>query len=216
MVEKVHVIEIDKTIPEKLQANCEGLGKVIIHCEDVLNFDFPFLIQAKGEKQKIRVVGNLPYNISTPLLFYLLSNINLFQDMHFMLQKEVASRISAKEGSENYGRLSVMIQYYCKTDYLFEVPPESFKPPPKVMSAVIRLTPYEALPYEVKNEDGLKNLVRQAFMQRRKTLKNNLKALVSSEELKQLGIDSVLRPQQLGVREYVAIANYLEEKGRSI
>lgn len=218
LLNKLHVIEIDREIPEKLRENCKGKGgELIIHCEDVLQFNFSSLIEEEEKSRdnklgnKIRVIGNLPYNISTPLLFYLFSNISLFEDMHFMLQKEVADRITAKAGASNYGRLSVMVQYYCQAEHLFIVSKEAFTPKPKVTSAVLRLKPYEVLPYKAKNKTNFEKIVKQAFMQRRKTLRNNLKELISQEELAQLDIDFSMRPQQIGVKEYVRIENYLTE-----
>ncbi len=157
------------------------------------------------------MVGNLPYNISTPLIAHLLDAGDAIADMHFMLQKEVVERLAAEPGGPDWGRLSVMAQYRCRVDSLFLVPPEAFVPRPKVDSAIVRLTPHATLPHPAKDEALLFQLVRQAFAQRRKTLRNNLKGLVEAEALEGLGIDPARRPQTLGIDEYVRIANHLAD-----
>ncbi len=176
----------------------------VIHEGDALKFDFAEL---KGDGPALRVVGNLPYNISTPLIVHLLSMGSAIADMHFMLQKEVVERLAAEPGSTDWGRLSVMAQYYCQVDHLFIVPPEAFVPRPKVDSAIVRLTPHEHLPHTADDPTLLFELVKLAFGQRRKTLRNNLKGRVSADTLEALGIDPARRPQTLTVAEYVAIAN---------
>jgi len=207
VVDELHVIELDRDlIPglETLRAMYPGMS---IHSADALKFDFASLVQA-GEK--LRVVGNLPYNISTPLIFHLLGQADIIRDMHFMLQKEVVQRMAAEPGSGQFGRLTVMVQYRCKVDYLFTVPPESFSPRPKVDSAIVRLTPYDTLPFTANNEQTLTMLVTQAFSQRRKTLRNCIKKLLSAEQIEDAGIDPSRRPETLSVEEFVRLANLLD------
>ena len=130
--------------------------------------------------------------------------------MHFMLQKEVVDRLAAQPGSKTYGRLGIMAQYFCEVESLFDVPPEAFTPRPKVQSAIVRLTPYETPPCPANNVDTLQTVLRSAFNQRRKTLRNTLKGVIDSEAIESLGIDSGLRPEQLGLADYVAIANAVD------
>jgi len=157
----------------------------------------------------LRIVGNLPYNISTPLMFHLLQFTGIITDMTFMLQKEVVERICASSGSKTYGRLSVMMQYHVATDYLFDVPPSAFSPPPKVDSAVIRLVPHQLLPFVAKNYDFFTAIVREAFSHRRKTLRNSLKDLISRDHWEKIPIDPELRPEQLSVADYVTLSNIM-------
>ena len=161
----------------------------------------------------LRVVGNLPYNISTPLLLHLLKYKTHLQDMHFMLQKEVVSRMCAKPGCKAFGRLSVMVQYYCKVEHLFDVPPSAFNPPPKVDSSVIRLTPYTDRPYPDVDTHILKQVVACAFLTRRKTLANNLKSILPRTAIESLGIDPNKRPEQLSILEYVELAKIISNQG---
>ena len=177
-------------------------GELTIHEADALKFDFAQL--AAGEK--LRVVGNLPYNISTPLLFHLIDQVEAVEDMHFMLQKEVVERMTASPGGGDYGRLSVMIQYHCRAEKLFIVPPGAFFPPPKVESAIVRLVPHAAPPVEVGDEAVFAKLVRQAFAQRRKTLRNNLKGLLDSEAIEAAGIDPAIRPERLTLDQFAALS----------
>jgi len=153
------------------------------------------------------VVGNLPYNISTPLIFHLLETPEHIQDMHFMLQKEVVDRITASPGNKHYGRLSIMVQYHCQTEYLFHVGPGAFNPPPKVDSAVVRLIPWENKPFLSNHPEFLNQIVAQAFTKRRKTLRNAIKGLITGEEIERAGIDPKLRPENLSVENYVALSN---------
>ena len=205
-VDQLHVIELDRDlIPglETLRAMYPGMS---IHSADALKFDFASLVE---EGEKLRVVGNLPYNISTPLIFHLLEQADIIRDMHFMLQKEVVQRMAAEPGSGQFGRLSVMVQYRCKVENLFIVPPESFSPQPKVDSAIVRLTPYETLPCSADNEQTLAMLVTQAFSQRRKTLRNCIKKSLSAEQIESVGIDPSRRPETLSVEEFVRLSNLL-------
>lgn len=201
---KLEVVELDRDLIPGLRVQFFNYPDFVIHEGDALKFDFAAL---KGDGPALRVVGNLPYNISTPLIVHLLTMGTAIADMHFMLQKEVVERLAAEPGSTDWGRLSVMAQYYCHVDQLFIVPPEAFVPRPKVDSAIVRLTPHNRLPHTADDPALLFELVKLAFGQRRKTLRNNLKGRVSAATLEALGIDPARRPQTLSVAEYVAIAN---------
>lgn len=196
-------IEIDTDLQTHLMATSWAGDKLKIIGADALTIDYSQL----GEQ--IRIIGNLPYNISTPLLLRLLHYTQYIDDMHFMLQKEVVERLAAKPGSKTYGRLSVIVQYHCEVDALFNVPPEAFHPQPKVESAVVRLTPHPIPPYPVVAFSDLERLVACAFSMRRKTLANNLKPLLSAAELIALGIDPVLRPEQINIMDYVQLAKFV-------
>jgi 16S rRNA (adenine1518-N6/adenine1519-N6)-dimethyltransferase len=198
----LHAVELDRDIVAWMSKHYPA-DKITIHNFDVLKFDFSTL----GEK--IRVVGNLPYNISTPILFHLLENVGHITDMHFMLQKEVVERMVAEPSTSEYGRLSVMLQYRLHMEYLFTVPPEAFDPAPKVESAFVRLLPYPALPYPAKDEKVFGKIVAAAFSQRRKTLRNTLKGLLNDAGFAALHIDPQLRAENLSVAEFVSISNYL-------
>jgi 16S rRNA (adenine1518-N6/adenine1519-N6)-dimethyltransferase len=206
------VIELDRDLIPILQKECSLLGELRIHNADALKFDFSALA-AKGEK--LRVVGNLPYNISTPLIFHLLEQAGNIRDMHFMLQKEVVERLAATPGGKDYGRLSIMVQYYCRVEKLFSVPPGAFFPPPKVHSAVVRLTPYEIPPVTVSDISLLSKVVTQAFSQRRKTLRNTLKKLLDGEAIARLDIDPSRRPETLSLEEYARLTNALAARKSS-
>ncbi len=198
----LHVVELDRDVVAWMQGHYPA-DKITIHNIDALKFDFPSL----GER--MRVVGNLPYNISTPILFHLLDNVDHIIDMHFMLQKEVVERMVAEPSSPAYGRLSVMLQYRLYMEYLITVPPEAFDPPPKVESAFVRAVPWPQLPHPAKDEALFAKIVTSAFGQRRKTLRNTLKGLLDDAGFAALGIDPQLRAENLGVAQFVAIANYL-------
>lgn len=209
-LDHLHVVEIDRDIIAWMKGHYLA-DKLTIHACDALKFDFSSLLphaSASSPKQ-IRVVGNLPYNISTPLLFHLLDNATNIIDMHFMLQKEVVERMVAAPSTPAYGRLSVMLQYRLQMEYLFTVPPEAFDPAPKVESAFVRAVPYIQLPLLAKDESMLAKVVTAAFGQRRKTLRNTLKGLLDDEGFKELGIDPQARAENLSIAEFVAIANYL-------
>lgn len=205
-LDHLQVIEIDRDVINHLQHI--GGDKITIHNVDALRVD---LDDITDKDRPLRVIGNLPYNISTPLIFHLLETAPRITDMHFMLQKEVVDRITAVPGGKNYGRLSVMVQYRCETEYLFFVGPESFSPPPKVDSAVVRLMPWAEKPYQANDEKLFAQVVTQAFSQRRKTLRNTLKKLISGEELTLLGIDPVQRAETLSVEQFVTISNRVGE-----
>ncbi len=199
------VIELDRDLIEYLRT-LDGL-KVIN--EDVLKVD---LTKLCDDGKKLRVVGNLPYNISTPIIFHLLSNVGMIEDMHFMLQKEVIERMAANPGDSAFSRLSIMVQRYCEVVPLLEIPPESFDPAPKVMSQFVRLIPYEGNPFGIKDDAVFFNVVKDAFSMKRKMLRNNLKALLSAEEIEALGIDPKVRAENLHIEDFVKLSNYLVER----
>ncbi len=199
---QIDAVEIDRDLIEPLK-NRFG-EKISIHNVDALKFDFCAL--APTDK-KLRVIGNLPYNISTPLMFRLFAQKECIKDMHFMLQQEVVERLVAAPGTKNYGRLSIMAQYYCQTESLFHVPPGAFNPPPKVHSAIIRLTPHSRPQVEVKDLQQFEGVIRQAFSQRRKTIRNTLKKFITAEQLTELGIDPTIRPEQLNIEQFAKISN---------
>lgn len=201
---QLDVIELDRDLIAGLLAAFVRNPRFKLHSADALKFDFASLIE-NGEQ--LRVVGNLPYNISTPLIIKLLENAAIVRDMHFMLQLEVVERLAARPGGKNWGRLGIMAQYHCQVENLFEVPPESFSPQPKVQSAIVRLTPMQQLPWEPCNESQLRQVVQAAFAQRRKTLRNNLKGLIDIAELERLGIDPGARAETLDIPEFIAITN---------
>lgn len=201
-VKPLTVVEIDRDIVARLQKTYSEKD-LIIHNVDALQFAFDTL----GERQ--RLVGNLPYNISTPLLFHLASFHTCIYDMHFMLQKEVVDRMVAEPGNGDYGRLGIMLQYRYVMEKLIDVPPESFDPPPKVDSAVVRLIPLPKPELAATDEKLFSDLVTRAFMQRRKTVRNVLRDQVTDAEFEAAGIDATLRPENLTVLEYVRLANQL-------
>ena len=201
-INHLHVVEIDRDIVSWMQ-NEYSSATLTIHNVDALKFDFTTF----GES--LRVVGNLPYNISTPILFHLLDNVSCITDMHFMLQKEVVERMVASPSTPTYGRLSVMLQYHLAMEYLITVPPEAFEPAPKVESAFVRCVPHATLPFIAKDQKHFAKIVMAAFGQRRKTLRNTLKGLLDDAGFTALGIDSQKRAENLSVADFVAIANYL-------
>ena len=203
----LHVVELDRDIVSWMQSHY-AKNSITIHNADALKFDFSALGQ-KNSDRNLRVVGNLPYNISTPILFHLLDNVAHITDMHFMLQKEVVERMVAAPSTPAYGRLSVMLQYRLQMEYLFTVPPQAFEPAPKVESAFVRAVPHASLPYPAKDEDLLAKIVSSAFGQRRKTLRNTLKSLLDDEGFGHLDINPQLRAENLSVAEFVSIANHL-------
>jgi len=201
------VIELDRDLVPWLKIKFEKHPNFQLFQADALQFDFAQLIK---EDRPLRIVGNLPYNISTPLIFHLLSYSDRVQDMHFMLQKEVVKRMAAQPGESAYGRLGIMVQYYCAVEDLFDVPPTSFDPAPKVDSAIVRLVPYKDLPLKATNIKTLENLVNVAFQQRRKTLRNALKQLLDADVLEQLPIDLGARAEEISLADYVATSNLLD------
>ncbi len=202
----LHAIELDRDLAAELQKRFADNASVTIHEADALTFDFGRL------GQRLRVVGNLPYNISTPLLFHLLDFRAKILDMHFMLQKEVVERMAAEPGSKAYGRLSIMLGCHLAVEPLFDVDRKAFDPPPAVTSSVVRLDPLPPGTFTIDNEAGLSTLVATAFMQRRKTLRNALKTVAQAPAFAAVGIDPALRPEQISIAQYVALANHLHAK----
>ena len=201
----LHVCEIDRDIIGYLKTRPYA-GKLVIHEGDVLQFDFA---SVPGRK---KIVGNLPYNISTPLLFHLSRYAGEVEDMHFMLQKEVVERMVAEPGSNDFGRLSVMLQYFFEMEKLLDVPPEAFSPAPKVDSAVVRLIPAKHRIGQAQDFEQFAALVKQAFHQRRKTIRNNLKGLADDDDLQAAGISPQERAEHIASEKYVALANLLAQK----
>ena len=201
-LDHLHVVEIDRDLIARLKKQ-HPPARVTIHEGDALNFDFA------GIGTDLRLVGNLPYNISTPLLFHLAEYVGIVRDMHFMLQKEVVERMVAVPGESDFSRLSVMLQYRFYLEWLIDVPPESFDPPPKVQSAVVRLIPKDVSELNAKSQEKLSQVVQTAFSQRRKMLRNTLKGNLSDAGFAELGIDPTRRPEDITVADYVRIANYL-------
>lgn len=197
------VIELDRDLIPRIRAAAAALGPLDVIQADVLTVDFRALAGAGG---RLRLVGNLPYNISSPILFHCLEHADAVVDMHFMLQKEVVERMASAPGSKVYGRLSVMLQLHCTVEALFEVPPGAFHPPPKVDSAVVRLTPLPARRRHGADAALVERIVRHAFGQRRKTLSNALSGVVASEQILAAGIDPRIRAEQLEPLAFVRLA----------
>lgn len=200
--DQLDVIELDRDLVPILQAQLSDYAHLTIHQADALSFDYRTL---KTKQEKLRIVGNLPYNITTPLLFHLLDQASDIEDMCFMLQREVVERICAQPGTKRYGRLSIMMQYQCQAELVFIVPPEAFDPVPKVESAILYLQPL-ASPLGGKVDiKALGKLVTQAFSQRRKTIANTLKNIVTQDIILQVGITLEQRPETISVAQYVAL-----------
>lgn len=206
--QKLDAVELDRDLALYLQETVGQDERFELHQGDVLKFDFSTLT---SEPNSLRVVGNLPYNISTPCMFHLLDYHEIIHDMTFMLQLEVVQRLAAQPGDSQYGRLGIMMQYFCAVEHLFDVPPTAFVPQPKVCSAIVRLTPHHKRPVEVKDIACLQDVVRVAFTQRRKTLKNSLSTLISEEELTKLPIDIGLRPEKLSLADYAMISDCITQ-----
>lgn len=201
-VARLDVVELDRDLIARLR---ESLPETVtIHSADALKFDFCAIAPPD---RKLRVIGNLPYNISTPLLFHLLDQAHCIGDMLFMLQKEVVDRMVATPGGKDYGRLSVMLQWEAKVEKLFNVGAGAFRPPPKVDSSVVRLTPHAVPPIEVPDPQRFAAIVKAAFSQRRKVLRNTLKGLVAPETMERLGIDPGRRAETLSLAEFAELAN---------
>lgn len=199
-LDHLHVVEIDRDLIARLRERY-STEQLVIHEGDVLRFDFAAL----GDQ--LRIAGNLPYNISTPLLFRFAEFTAQIRDIHVMLQREVVARMVAAPGDSEFSRLSVMLQYRFDMEKLFEVAAESFDPAPKVESAVVRLTPLSPLPYRALDETIFSSVVARAFSQRRKMLRNTLKGMVTAEAFARLGINPGARAQELSVADFVRIAN---------
>lgn len=197
----LHAIELDRDLIAKLEDRFRDFDSVTIHKADALQFDFSTI----GDN--LRLVGNLPYNISTPLLFHLLAFRDIVIDMHFMLQREVVKRMSAVPGNKDYGRLTIMLGCELEVVPLFDVAAEAFTPPPKVTSSFVRMRPLPHGAFEIRDRQVLAGLVKQAFSQRRKTLRNALKGLASEAQIEAVGIDPGMRPEQISLPGWVALAN---------
>ena len=197
-------IELDRDVIPPLEAAAASKGRLRIVQGDALEVALRPLAPAGG---KLRLVGNLPYNISTPLLFHFLDEADCVQDMHFMLQKEVVQRMAAKPGGKEYGRLTVMLASRCRVEPLFNIGPGAFRPPPKVDSAFVRLTPYTTPPFPIVDRARYATLVSQAFSHRRKTLKNALTGLVDEAAIVAAGIDPKARPETLSAEQYARLSN---------
>ncbi len=204
----LHAVELDRDLVRRLRHQYDGNPTVTIHEADALAFDF------SGLGDRLRIVGNLPYNISTPLLFHLLQFRDRIVDMHFMLQKEVVDRMAAGPGSKTYGRLGIMLGCHLNIESLFDVDKSAFDPPPKVTSAVVRLDPLPSDAFGILDEKLLSTIVTSAFMKRRKTIRNSLKDHVEVADLEAVGIDPGLRPEQISIDQYVELSNHLASSMR--
>ncbi|AWL10943.1 16S rRNA (adenine(1518)-N(6)/adenine(1519)-N(6))-dimethyltransferase [Saliniradius amylolyticus] len=205
-VDHLTVVELDRDLAKRLRHHPFMADKLTIVEQDALKYDFHQLCPENG---KLRVFGNLPYNISTPLMFHLFAQSECIEDMHFMLQKEVVKRLAASPGNKNYGRLSVMAQYYCQVESVLEVPPAAFNPPPKVDSAIVRLIPHTNKPVQVNNESTLASICTQAFNQRRKTIRNSLKNSLSADQIASVGIKPESRAEVLSLEDFARLANLI-------
>lgn len=202
---RLHAIELDRDLATLLEQKFSDQPKVFVHQADALQFDYSTL------GRSLRIVGNLPYNVSTPLLFHLLEHRKCILDMHFMLQKEVVDRMTAQPGNKAYGRLGIMLGCHLEAAALFHVRQDAFDPPPAVTSTVVRLRPREDPP-DIADEDLLGRLVSTAFSKRRKTLRNALRDEVDVVELSAVGLDSSLRPEQVPIAGWIALANRIANK----
>ena len=210
-VGQLAVVELDRDLIPNLRISFATRKNFHIYEGDALKFDYrripSDLCGEQAATTKMRIVGNLPYNISTPLLFHLIEYQNQIGDMHFMLQKEVVDRMAAGVGDNAYGRLGIMIQYYCKVEPLFLVPPHAFNPPPKVDSAIVRLVPHEQRPVTTQCTSSLNKIVTAAFNQRRKTIRNALKSIADDALLEAAGIDPEVRPEQVSLAQYAHLTD---------
>ncbi len=203
-------IELDRDLVEPLRQRCAGLGELRLQQADALRVDLCALVPS-GER--LRLVGNLPYNISTPLLFRFLAQRACIQDMHLLLQREVVERIAAQPGTKTYGRLSVMVQTDCQVEKLFSIPPGAFSPPPKVDSAFLRLCPWQPSRYTIADREIYAKLVAKAFSQRRKTLRNALRGWVKESQLLRANIRGEQRAEEIDIPRFVALANEIAADG---
>ncbi|WP_420935028.1 16S rRNA (adenine(1518)-N(6)/adenine(1519)-N(6))-dimethyltransferase RsmA [Alteromonas sp. A081] len=212
-VDRLTVIELDRDLAKRLRQHPFNGEKLNVIEQDAMTMDFSALAKEMPySDRKLRVFGNLPYNISTPLMFHLFDHAPCIEDMHFMLQKEVVNRLAAGPGSKSYGRLSVMAQYYCHVIPVLNVPPGAFNPPPKVDSAVVKLVPHSVPPVQVESLSTLERVCAQAFNQRRKTIRNSLKDCLSEDEITELGLDPKCRAETLSLTDFATIANAVSSK----
>ncbi|MFI4890850.1 MAG: 16S rRNA (adenine(1518)-N(6)/adenine(1519)-N(6))-dimethyltransferase RsmA [Steroidobacterales bacterium] len=205
-------IEIDRDLAQLLRADPRARAGLDVHLQDVMDVDFSAL---RGTGPKLRIVGNLPYNISTPLLFHLLQQRDSIADMHFMLQREVVERMAAAHGTREYGRLTIMLAAYAEVQHLFDVGPGAFSPPPKVWSAIVRLRPSAEARFPTGGDRELRIVVAAAFSHRRKTLRNGLKGLLSDAEITACGVDPDLRPQMIPPAQWGLLAARFGDGQRS-
>jgi 16S rRNA (adenine1518-N6/adenine1519-N6)-dimethyltransferase len=203
---KLSVVELDRDLAKRLRHHPFLAPHLTIYEIDALTFDFA---QLATDKKPLRIFGNLPYNISTPLIFHLLTFKDKVQDMHFMLQKEVVQRMAAGPHCKAFGRLSIMTQYQCQVIPVMEIGPEAFKPAPKVDSAIVRLIPHSEIKNPVKDISALNTVCLAAFNQRRKTIRNSFKNLINVEQLESMNIDANLRPENLTLDNYIMLANFI-------
>ncbi|AAO26865.1 dimethyladenosine transferase [Buchnera aphidicola str. Bp (Baizongia pistaciae)] len=204
ILHKLFVIEHDNNLGTRL---LKDISNIEVFVEDVLKFNFLNLIN--NSFKSVRIIGNLPYNISIPILFYLFKFHNNIIDMNFMFQKEVASKLLAIPGTKSYSRLSIIAQYYCDIDFLFDVVAQSFYPIPKVTSSFVRLVPRKVFNLYVRDINQLSNVTALAFQQRRKIVKNSLSSLFNDDALRKLGIDPLLRAENLSVKQYCLLSNHV-------
>ena len=204
------VIEIDRDLAAALSERHAHNPALEVIVGDALRYP---LAERLPDQGKLRVVGNLPYNLSTPLLFHLTESMHGLADLHLLLQREVVTRMAASHGSRDYGRLSVMLQYRCQVDALFDVPPGAFQPAPKVTSSFVRLRPHRTPPTPAVDERYLGLVVARAFGQRRKTLRNALRGLLETDAIERADIDSSIRPEQIDLAGYVRLTQQLEAMG---
>jgi 16S rRNA (adenine1518-N6/adenine1519-N6)-dimethyltransferase len=202
-LERLHVVEIDRELAAALPARVAHPERLVVHEADALAFDFGAL--APGA-HSLRVVGNLPYNISTPLLFHLATFAPAIKDLHVMLQREVVERITAAPGGKDYGRLTVMLSLFARSEVCFDIGPGAFTPPPKVWSTVVRLVPHAAPPFAVRDQARFAGLVAHLFSMRRKTLGRSLKGRLTPEQIASLGLDPKARPETLAPADFARLA----------
>ena len=200
---RLEVVELDRDVIPLLEERARGRGELTVHAADALDFDFGALAPAP---HTLRLCGNLPYNISTPLLFHLLGSAAAIRDMHFMLQKEVVVRMAAPPGGGEYGRLTVMLAVHCRVERLFDVGAGAFRPPPRVESSVVRLVPHRAPPFVIDDRVRFATVVSRAFGQRRKTLRNSLKGVVGEAGFEAAGIDAGRRAETLAAEDFARLA----------
>ena len=215
LLEQVHTmdaVELDRDLIAPLEQRCRAIGELRLHNADALKFDFCRLMHPG---KPLRIVGNLPYNIATVLLFHLSEQMQCIRDMHFMLQKEVVDRIVAESGTSDYARLSVMIQYHCQASRLFNVGPGAFIPRPRVDSTLVRLVPHATPPVKVADKRIFSRLVTRCFSQRRKTLRNALKGTLTIAQMHAIGVDPGLRPERLTLQDFASLSNAVSRTGLS-
>lgn len=203
---ELHLLELDRDLAAALELQYKNHSNVSVHIGDALNTDFAELSGGRP----FRLVGNLPYNISTPLLFHVLQWNELIIDMHFMLQQEVVKRMAAVPGSKAWGRLSIMCQYRCVVTPLFTVLPESFTPAPRVHSCIVRLTPHREPPVQIDSMKTFERVVSQIFSMRRKTLRNSLRGLLDASLIEKAGIDPGVRPEALSLQQFAQLSRLVE------